>query len=92
LWAEHGSPKMAANTPILKLLATKAQQVFVPTTWEGIIGLGDLDFDFDVNMPARMKPKARHINPKMCGRTLRRSSHGCEAISMRRLGYLGPRA
>jgi hypothetical protein len=65
LWADHVSPEMAANTPILKLLAGKAQQVFVPTTWEGIIGLGDLDFNFDANMPGRIKPKARHINPKM---------------------------
>jgi hypothetical protein len=65
LWADHVSPEMAANTPILKLLAGKALQVFVPTTWEGIVGLGDLDFNFDVNMPARIKPKAKYINPQM---------------------------
>jgi hypothetical protein len=65
LWADHVSPEMAANTPILKLLAGKAQEVFIPTTWEGIVGLGELDFPFDVNMPSRMKPKARHSNPKM---------------------------
>jgi hypothetical protein len=65
LWADHVSPEMAANTPILKLLAGNAQEVFIPTTWEGIVGPGELDFPFDVNMPSRMKPKARHINPKM---------------------------
>ena len=56
---------MRRKIPILNLLETKGLDVFVPTTWEGITGLGKLSLEFSSNLPPRLKPKARNINPRM---------------------------
>ena len=53
-------------TPIIALLEGKGLDVFVPTSWEGITGLATLSLEFSDDLPARLKPKARKINPRMC--------------------------
>ena len=65
LWETHIGDAMKQETPILELLRTKGLDVFIPTTWEGIKGLGTLSLEFSDLLPPRMKPKARHINPRM---------------------------
>ena len=65
LWETHVSDDMRQQTPILQLLKGKARDVFIPTSWEGIQGLGLLALEFSDQLPDRLKPKARRINPKM---------------------------
>ena len=61
----HISEVMRNETPIINLLETKGVDVFIPTTWQGITGLGTLSLEFSSDLPPRMKPKARNINPRM---------------------------
>ena len=63
MFETHIRESMRKDTPIINLLETKGLDVFIPTTWEGITGLGKKEFSSD--LPARLKPKARHINPRM---------------------------
>jgi hypothetical protein len=65
LWAEHVHPDVVKHTPILELLEGKALQVFVPDSWEGIKGVAPLKINFKPNMPDRLKPKTRYINPRL---------------------------
>ena len=65
LWKTHIGDAMKQETPILELLRTEGLDVFIPTTWEGIKGLGTLSLEFSDLLPPRMKPKARHINPRI---------------------------
>ena len=65
LWAEHVHPDFAKCTSVLELLEEKAMQVFVPETWEGIKGLEPLKINFKDDLPDRIKPKTRYINPRL---------------------------
>ena len=65
MFDDHISECMKTQTPIIELLETKGLDVFVPTSWEGITGLGTLSLEFSQDLPPRMKPKARNINPRM---------------------------
>ena len=56
---------MKANIDIINLLKTKALQVFAPDEWSSIKGIEPLKLKWKDNLPDRMKPKARPINPKL---------------------------
>lgn len=60
----HVHPDFAASTEVLKLLRTKGVQVFVPQNWEGI-KIPPLELTFKTTLPQTMKPKLRHVNPKL---------------------------
>lgn len=64
-FAEHVSPEFAAATPVLELLRTKGTLVFVPQNWEGIKNIEPLELNWKEDLPARMKPKARPVNPRL---------------------------
>ena len=57
------APEFIKNTKVVELLRTKGVKVFVPSNWEGIKHLPDLELRFTEDMPTRMKPHARPINP-----------------------------
>jgi len=62
---EHVAPEFAANTPVLELLRTKGLLVFVPQNWEGIKNIEPLELKWKDDLPTRMKPKARPVNPRL---------------------------
>ena len=64
LFDTHVAPEFAKAVPVLDLLR-KYHAVFVPTNWEGIKGIDPIEFNWLPNIPSRMKPKARPINPKL---------------------------
>ena len=61
----HVSGVMKEQTDILNFLKTKAQAVFIPENWSGISGIEPLHIDFHPDMPSRIKPKPRPINPRL---------------------------
>lgn len=61
----HVSPDMISQTNVLHLLMTKGLQVFVPKEWTGIKGIPPLKLKWKKDLPERVKPKARAINPKI---------------------------
>ena len=65
MFEEHISKEIIAGTPIIELLKTKGVKVFVPHNWEGIKGIDSLHIEFSEELPARLKPKARPINPRL---------------------------
>lgn len=64
-FTEHVSPEFAANTGVLDLLKTKGHRVFVPQNWEGIRNIPPLELNWKPDLPERMKPKARPVNPRL---------------------------
>jgi hypothetical protein len=62
---EHVAPEFAASTPVLELLRTKGLLVFVPQNWEGIKNIEPLELKWKDDLPTRMKPKARPVNPRL---------------------------
>ena len=65
MFPKHVSEAFANSTDILNLLRTKAVEVFVPNDWTGISGVPDLKLKFSKDMPARMKPATRYVNPRL---------------------------
>ena len=66
MWDTHISECMREQTSIIALLEGKGLDVFVPTSWEGIItSLGTLSLEISEDLPARLKPKGSRINPRM---------------------------
>ena len=65
MFGEHISKEMISETPIINLLKTKGEKVFVPHNWEGIKGIDPLHIEFSDDLPVRLKPKARPINPRL---------------------------
>jgi phospholipid-translocating ATPase len=59
----HVSPEMKEQTNIYELLETKGAKVFVPQNWEGINRIEPIEFQWKADMPERMIPKVRPINP-----------------------------
>jgi hypothetical protein len=47
------------------LMETKGQHVFVPRNWEGVKHLPPLELEWLPDMPLRISPKARPINPRL---------------------------
>lgn len=65
LFDSHIAPEWRNNSRLISILSSeKAQEVFVPKTWRGILGLDPIEFEFDENMPKVHKPHSRPMNPK----------------------------
>ena len=64
LFESHIDPGMAAATDVVNLLK-EFDEVFVPIKWTGVVGMEPLEFNWKPDMPSRMMPKARHVNPKL---------------------------
>jgi hypothetical protein len=60
----HVSPEFMKSTDIRSVLL-EYTDVFVPSSWEGIKGVEPLEFRWKDDVPERMKPPARHINPRI---------------------------
>jgi hypothetical protein len=58
-------PQFRAMTDIVRLLETKGVRVFVPNNWDGINGIPPIELPWKPDLPTRMKPPARPINPKL---------------------------
>jgi hypothetical protein len=65
MFDSHIQPDFKASTDVVKLLKTKGVKVFVPSNWEGIKGIPDLELNFRSDLPKFKKPRARPINPKL---------------------------
>jgi hypothetical protein len=65
MFDEHIESEFARTTDIKNLLKTKGLRVFVPHNWEGIKGIEPLKLKFKDTLPAKLKPRARPINPRL---------------------------
>ena len=65
LFDSHVAPEFREACPIYDLLKDKGQQVFIPTDWTGISGVEPLKLEFKEELPARLKPGARPVNPRL---------------------------
>ena len=65
MFATHVDKQMAVNTDVIHLLRTKGRKVFIPDNWDGIQGIEPLQIQFSPDLPDRLKPKARPINPRL---------------------------
>lgn len=61
----HVSPEFLQTTAVRDLLLGIGMKVFVPSNWEGIKNIPPLEFVWAPNTPTLLKPKARHISPKL---------------------------
>ena len=61
----HINPEFSAQTDVLQLLRTKGVKVFVPNNWEGINGVEPIELNWKSDLPVRMKPPARPVNPRL---------------------------
>ena len=62
----HVSKEFAESTGIMDLLLSDLGiKVFVPKEWTGVKGVPDIKITFKEGMPARYKPPARPVNPKL---------------------------
>lgn len=62
---EHISLAFRSSTPVEQLLKTKGVQVFVPTNWDGIKHVAPLELNWKDDLPERLKPRARPVNPRL---------------------------
>lgn len=60
----HVDATFAAATDIINLLKTEGLYVFVPQNWNGI-KMQPVELNWKSDMPIKMKPKARPVNPKL---------------------------
>ena len=65
LFEEHINSEFVAQTDIINLLRTKGARVFVPNNWEGINGVDPIELNWKSDLPERMKPPARPVNPRL---------------------------
>ena len=65
MFDEHIDPTFREQTKVVSLLRGKGLDVFIPSNWEGIKGIEPLNLKFKETFPARMKPKARPVNPRL---------------------------
>jgi len=62
----HVEKTFAESTAVLELLHSDlALDVFVPSVWNGIVGVPDLELDFKDTLPTNMRPRARPVNPRL---------------------------
>jgi hypothetical protein len=63
---KHVLPEFQAETKILELLRSEdALKVFLPRTWTGVNGIPPITLKTLDTLPAKIKPPARPINPKL---------------------------
>lgn len=72
-------PDFRASTDIVNLLQTVGVEVFVPQNWEGI-NIPPLDLQFKDTLPQEIKPKMRHINPKLLEHAKREFDRLCQYL------------
>jgi hypothetical protein len=65
LFDTHVNKEFAAQTNVIELLQTKGVQVFVPSNWDGINGVDPIELNWKPEIPERMKPPARPVNPRL---------------------------
>ena len=66
LLPEHIEPAFAAATGIMNLMKSDlALKVFLPEKWEGVNGIPPIKLRMRDDMPKRIKPPARPINPRL---------------------------
>jgi hypothetical protein len=65
LFEGHINPEFSAQTDVLQLLRTKGVKVFVPNNWEGINRVDPIELNWKSDLPDRMKPPARPVNPRL---------------------------
>jgi hypothetical protein len=61
----HVSKEFAEATNVVNLIMTKGIQVFIPREWKGVSGIPPLELEWKETLPDKLKPKARHINPRL---------------------------
>ena len=62
----HVEKSFADTTTVLELLNSElAIDVFIPSVWNGIVGVPDLELDFKDTLPTSMRPRARPVNPRL---------------------------
>ena len=61
----HVSEELKEKTPIMEYMKNIAIKAFVPSNWTGINGLEPLQLKWLTTLPARKKPRARPINPRL---------------------------
>ena len=59
------SDELKDNTGIIDYLHTVAVDAFVPSNWTGVKGIPPLRLVWKDTLPAKMKPRARPINPRL---------------------------
>jgi len=63
---KHVSPEFIKQTKILELLKSKlGLATFLPTSWTGVNGIPPLHLKVRDGLPAKIKPHARPINPRL---------------------------
>ena len=67
LFDDHISKGFRDATKVEELMKSKGAQVFVPEQWTGITGVDPIRLKFKDTFPDRIKPAARHINPRLYG-------------------------
>ena len=65
LFDSHVNPEFSLGTDVIQLLRTKGAKVFVPNNWEGINGVDPIELSWKTDLPDRMKPPARPVNPRL---------------------------
>jgi hypothetical protein len=65
LFESHVSTEMRSHTNVIDLLLTKGVKVFVPHNWDGVRGIDPIEFTWIDDMPNRIMPRVRPINPKL---------------------------
>jgi hypothetical protein len=61
----HVSKELKEETPIMEYMEQRAVKAFVPSNWTGINGIEPLKLKWLFSLPARKKPRARPINPRL---------------------------
>ena len=64
LFETHIDKGMLESTSIVSLLK-EFDIVFVPTKWTGVVGIDPLEFNWKKDMPQKMMPRARPVNPRL---------------------------
>jgi hypothetical protein len=65
LFDSHVNQEFSLGTDVIHLLRTKGTKVFVPNNWEGINGVDPIELSWKSDLPDRMKPPARPVNPRL---------------------------
>ena len=65
MFEDHIDPEFRKSTKVEELLRGKGVNAFVPEKWTGMKGIEPLDIKFREDLPHRLKPKARPINPRL---------------------------
>ncbi len=71
------SPELLLHSTVRSLLVTKGVKVFVPSNWDGISGIAPIELQWSPDLPPRIMPKVRQVNPKLLENTKREFDRLC---------------